>query len=113
MVSARQPTTGRQPALSRQLSTAPASANVVRDALAGLPVGDEYVDRFAAAAASMAALAGLLVQDSDQEAYGRYREWLAFVSSADAFTTSVRDDIGQNDAVAVAGAQLLSQTCTR
>jgi hypothetical protein len=88
----------RHPALSREPSAAPAPASVVRDALAGLPVSDEYVSRFAAVAASMAALTGLPAQDSDEEAYRRYREWLAFVSSADAFTMSVADDLGQDRA---------------
>lgn len=61
-----------------------------------MPTGDPEATRFAQVTAQMAALAGLPAEESQQDAYPRYQQWLAFVGSVDAFTATVRADLGQD-----------------
>jgi hypothetical protein len=55
--------------------------------------GDELLDRFLDLERGMASVAGLR-RSSNDDAYRRYREWLAFTLTADAFLDALAADRG-------------------
>jgi hypothetical protein len=94
-------TAERRPALARDPAAA-AAPQVVADALRGVPSADPYVARFTAVTEQMAALAGLSAQESQHDAYCRYRQWLSYVAHIDAFTEDVAADLGLDPSAAAA-----------
>jgi hypothetical protein len=82
--------------MARELAAEPAGPHVLADAVRGRSSTDPSVTRFLVMVEQVAALAGLPADQSEQDLYSRYCQWLSFMALIDDVVANVQVDLGHD-----------------